>query len=82
MLDRCPHCRETPLPIESLELLNGYAGVTVHPDGTAQWGGETDVDWDSSTTQEYRCAVCTEPLPDAWQDELDRRLGNRRQKED
>jgi hypothetical protein len=60
-LSICPHCGLEDFPLASRERLEGDSHITIdrHDDGsfTAEWGGDTVIDWDSSTTLFYMPSV-------------------------
>jgi len=74
----CPLCQASPLEVKIEETLLAYnhLSLTVGEGGalaSAQWG-TTDPDWESSETQDFLCAVCEQPLPRNYQDELSEAL--------
>ena len=44
----CPECGG--IATGTLELLPGVAGLDIEEDGSAEYSGETDVQWDNQTT--------------------------------
>lgn len=79
---RCPICGEEDFDLRSEEKTYGYGypKLTLSETGaitTACWDG-FDVDWSSSSTTRYFCGCCDEDLPEEYQAELDRVLGNDR----
>ncbi|MGH2535615.1 MAG: hypothetical protein ACRDJW_25440 [Thermomicrobiales bacterium] len=79
---RCPSCREEDFDLRSEEKTYGYGypKLTLSETGAitaASWDG-FDVDWSSSSTTRYFCGWCAEDLPEDYQAELDRVLGNDR----
>jgi hypothetical protein len=52
----CPVRRGQEL--STIEVLTGLAGVTVYEDGTFDFKGSTDVEWDSSRTIGMCCQRC------------------------
>ena len=60
----CPKCGE-PDCIAQCDLIPGYAKILgVKKDGSIEWGGETEVDWDgqrpASNPREFVCLACNE----------------------
>ena len=71
----CPHCGETE-DFYTLEWIAGKAYVTVDPDKhDAEWGGDTDMLWDSSTTVAVFCNACHDQLPEQIEEAFVQRLG-------
>ena len=81
-LRTCPHCGRHPFRLVSEERIYGYAGIVLDDDPatgfTAEWGGETDMDWNSSKTTCYLCRSCNSVLPEDYAQALDVLLGNSR----
>lgn len=79
----CPHCGREDFPLASLERLEADSHITIDraPDTgfTAEWGGYTEVRWDSSVTLYYVCQSCGAQLPEDYAALLDQLLGNRRE---
>ena len=48
--DRCPECQDEPKG--TLEVLEGVAEVFIHDDGSFEYGGYTQISWDSQVTVE------------------------------
>lgn len=44
------------------ELIAGTASGIINEDGEIEWSGSTEVAWDSSETQQVRCANCEHVL--------------------
>lgn len=82
-LAACPHCGREDFPLSSRERLEADSHIAIdrNDDGTftAEWGGDTDVDWDSSATLFYQCGDCGEALPEDYATTLDRLLNNTRE---
>lgn len=60
----CPKCK-TPDRIAQIDIIPGYARINgVKKDGTLEWAGETEVDWDgqrpASNPREFVCLACNE----------------------
>ena len=60
----CPKCG-VPDRIAEIDLIPGYARISgARPDGTLEWAGETEVDWDgqrpASNPREFVCLACNE----------------------
>jgi hypothetical protein len=60
----CPKCK-TPDRIAQVDIIPGYARINgVKEDGTLEWAGETEVDWDgqrpASNPREFVCLACNE----------------------
>ncbi len=83
-LRRCPNCGRDGFHLVSEERLQGQALIYLDGDPeegfTATWAGETEIIWDTSTTVGYRCGHCNIYLPEAYQAEIDRLLGNPRER--
>jgi len=81
-LSVCPHCGRENFPLASRERLEADSHITIDRDDdgsfTAEWGGDTEVDWDSSATLFYVCQACGKTLPDDYAAALDALLGNER----
>lgn len=79
----CPNCGEE-LEVVSEELIAGYSSITMEPDNhtgdlvAVEWGGDTDMLWDTTATSHYLCRCCYEKLPEAMQQVLDDLLHNER----
>lgn len=74
---RCPHCGADGDWVQSYEVLSGAGGVILTEDGDgrivhADWAGGTEVFWDGSETMHFECESCNEPLPLAYEQELQR----------
>jgi len=59
----CPECGSQRMA--QIDLIPGYAHIQgVKPDGTIEWAGETEVDWDNqrpaSNPPEFVCLACNE----------------------
>ena len=74
----CKHCGSTRFAqVDKLVGLAKIAGL--HPDGTIEWQGETEVDWDSqhpyNNPPEYVCMGCHEGFVASelgiWQEKTD-----------
>jgi len=60
----CPKCRVANR-IAEIDLIPGYALILgAKKDGSIEWGGETEVDWDgqrpASNPREFVCLACNE----------------------
>lgn len=60
----CPKCG-TPDRIAQCDLIPGYAKICgVKKDGSLEWAGETEVDWDGQrpacNPREFVCLACNE----------------------
>ncbi len=81
-LSVCPHCGRKDFPLASRERLEADSHITLDGDPdtgfTAEWGGYTEVRWDSSVTLFYDCQACGKTLPDDYAAALDALLGNER----
>ena len=60
----CPKCG-APDRIAEIDLIPGYALILgARKDGSIEWGGETEVDWDgqrpASNPREFVCLACNE----------------------
>lgn len=81
-LSVCPHCGREDFPLASRERLEADSDITLDGDATigftAEWGGNSEVDWDSSRTRSYHCQACGKTLPDDYAAALDALLGNER----
>lgn len=60
----CPKCGVADR-IAEIDLIPGYALILgVKKDGSIEWGGETEVDWDgqrpASNPREFVCLACNE----------------------
>ena len=60
----CPKCG-VPDRIAQIDLIPGYALILgAKKDGSIEWGGETEVDWDgqrpASNPREFVCLACNE----------------------
>jgi len=58
----CPECAEFDT-IAEIDTVCGYAGIVgILPDGSIEWGGGTDMDWDSQepvhSPARYVCTSC------------------------
>lgn len=79
----CPHCGRADFPLRSLERVEAYAQIAVDGDMatgfSAKWDGQTEFDWDSSTTLAYLCEACGATLPEDYAVLLDTLLANTRE---
>ena len=62
----CPKCGATD-QVAEIDLIPGYARILgVKKDGSIEWAGETEVDWDgqrpASNPREFVCLACNEKL--------------------
>ena len=60
----CPKCG-VPDRIAEIDLIPGYAMILgAKADGSLEWGGETEVDWDgqrpANNPREFVCLACNE----------------------
>ena len=60
----CPKCQVADR-IAEIDLIPGYALILgAKKDGSIEWGGETEVDWDgqrpASNPREFVCLACNE----------------------
>ena len=60
----CPKCG-TSDRMAQIDLIPGYARISgVRKDGSLEWAGETEVDWDmqrpASNPREFVCLACNE----------------------
>ncbi len=60
----CPKCG-VPDRIAEIDLIPGYALILgAKKDGSIEWGGETEVDWDgqrpAGNPREFVCLACNE----------------------
>lgn len=60
----CPMCGASD-QIAEIDLIPGYALILgAKKDGSIEWGGETEVDWDgqrpASNPREFVCLACNE----------------------
>jgi len=60
----CPKCG-VPDRMAEIDLIPGYAQISgVRKDGTLEWAGQTEVDWDmqrpASNPPEFVCLACNE----------------------
>ncbi len=82
-LSVCPHCGRKDFPLAARERLEADSHITIDQDRdgtfTAEWGGYTEVDWDSSRTISYQCQECDGTLPEDYSAALNALLGNERQ---
>ena len=81
----CPNCKRKNFHLVSEERLLGQAYITLVGDPvqgfSAEWAGETEVDWNSSTILCYLCRHCDTVLPEWFQAAIDRLLGNTRERQ-
>jgi len=81
-LSICPHCDQEDFPLASRERLEADSHITIDRDDdgsfTAEWGGYSETDWDSSATLFYYCQACGKTLPNDYAAALDALLGNER----
>ncbi len=79
----CPNCGTPGFRLASEERVYGYASIVLEGTPvtgfTAEWGGETDMDWNSSTTMVYLCRDCDSVLPEWYAILLDGLLDNLRE---